>query len=617
MCGIGGFTGPPRPALLQRLIDRLAHRGPDGQGVWWDARASLAMRRLAIVDLAAGEQPFFNETRTIAVVFNGEIYNHRQLRAALEKQGHRFRTDHADGEILPHLYEQYGVNFLQQLLGMFAIALWDQRDGSLLLARDAMGIKPLYYARPGGRELAFASEPKGLLTLPEVGRQPDLPALHHYFSFKHIPAPHSAFAQIRQLAAGEWLRWQDGAIQVQRWWHLPGGENSDIDEPTAAATIRHLLRQSVESQMAADVPIGAYLSGGVDSSAVVALLREAGAGRIATFTLVYDETFPGKQADQQFARMMAERCGVERYEHLLTQQEIIPALEQVVAAFDEPFSGVISTFFLTGLIGRHVKVALSGDGADELFGSYLPHRLAQPLAALEQWGDAAPPESLAPFDRQRPFLAAILARGDEAARRMGQYIADDAANLALYTPTMAQAVAAVSSRGLIADILAACPSRDPLNRMLYLDQATLLPDQVLTFVDRLSMAHGVEVRPPFLDQRLVAFVATLPGSMKIRHGRVKHILKEALAPLLPAAVLQRPKEGFLMPVNAWLLAGLRPLAESLLSRERLARHGLLDGERVAQLLAAHYAGAADHGNRLWNLLMFQLWWDRYQQGGDP
>ena len=608
MCGIAGFTGPNHRAALERMTESLRHRGPDSAGFWEAPGVSLGARRLAIIDVATGEQPVFNEDRTVAVVFNGEIYNHVELRRQLEHAGHRFSTDHSDTEVIVHLYEDCGLDFLAELNGMFAIALWDARRRRLVLARDRLGIKPLYLARvPGG--VAFGSEPKALLQHPAVSRAPDYGAIHHYLSLKNVPAPLSAFRDIEQLRAGELAVCSDGSIERRRWWRIEFRQGPDMDEQEAAGQIRALLQDSVRLQMRSDVPFGAYLSGGVDSSSVVALLAKLGAGRIKTFTLVYDDDFPNKESDRRFARLVAERYGTEHHEHLVTFNDLPEKLDDVVRAFDEPFSGVISTYFLTQSIARHVKVALSGDGADEMFASYLAHRIASPLAAYVSGRND--PAALAPFENDLPRLASLVARGDEAAQRMGLYLRDDAQKHELYSASMRAAVASLNTEQIIRDTLSACGTADPLNRALFLDLETLLPDQVLAFVDRLSMAHSVEIRPPFLDHRLVELVAGLPGSVKIKGGRVKHILKEAVADLLPAELLARPKEGFIMPVNAWLIGSLRGYVQATLAPERLTRHGLFRPEAIRELLASHYAGGADQGNRIWNLLMLQLWWERY------
>ena len=608
MCGITGFTGLPSRILLERMPESLRHRGPDSAGYWEGNGISLGMRRLAIIDVETGQQPVFNEDKTLAVVFNGEIYNHVELRTSLLRAGHRFSSDHSDTEVIVHLYEEFGLDFVQHLNGMFAIALWDSRQRKLILVRDRLGIKPLYFAFAAGN-LVFGSEPKALLIHPGVSRSPNFASIHHYLSLKNVPAPGSAFEDIEQLRGGELAVFDGRDVKRQRWWQADFSKRSDLNETDAASYIRELLHDSVQLQMRSDVPFGAYLSGGVDSSTIVALLATIGGRKLKTFTLVYNDDLLNKESDRIFARNVAEHFGSEHHEHLVTFDDLPDKLEDVVSAFDEPFSGVISTYFLTQSIAEHVKVALSGDGADELFGSYLAHRIAQPLSDYTAGRTelAAQLASSADFAR----LAGLAGRGDEAAQRMGLYLLDDDQKRGLYSQMMSEAVGEVRTEDMIRNILESCPSNDPLNRALFLDQETLLPDQVLPFVDRLSMAHSVEVRPPFLDHRLAEFAATLPGSMKIKGGRVKHILKEAVKDLLPADLLARPKEGFIMPINEWLLGKLRTYVKATLAPERLVRHGLFRASGVQALLDEHYSGLANRGNQIWNLLMLQLWWERY------
>lgn len=588
MCGICGFVGAPDQGVLATMTDSMTHRGPDEVGYWSSDGVSLGMRRLAIVDLSSGQQPVSNEDGTIWVIFNGEIYNHPELRVELEAAGHRFRSHHSDTETLVHLYEEHGPDYLHKLNGMFGIALWDSRRGELHLARDRAGVKPLFYSRQPGLFL-FGSEIKAILAHPAVRRRPNFEALHHYFTFKNTPSPHSAFEGIQQLRAGERAVWSKQGLCVSRWWRLRYEEDPAIGEEQAAARVRELLTDSVRLRMRADVEFGAYLSGGVDSSSVVALMAALGARRVKTFALVYEDGFAYKDADRVAARRMADLCDTDHYEHVMTSGELADSTDEVLSAFDEPYSGVTSTYFLTRLIGRHVKVALSGDGADELFASYLPHRLAQPL-----------------HDRA-PGHESILARGDEAARRMGQYLWDEAGKQELYSDQMRDLVGSASTEAHVRDLYGQAGTNDPLNRALFVDFESLLPDQVLAFVDRLSMAHSVEVRPPFLDYRIVEYAATLPGRMKIKQGRVKHILKEAVRGLIPDEVIDRPKEGFVLPINQWLLAGLGERAKETLAPERLRRHGLLCPDAVGRVLAA----PERNGARIWNLFMFQSWWERF------
>lgn len=616
MCGICGFTGSQDHGSLAKMANAIVHRGPDDAGYWEGADVSLGMRRLSIVDLETGQQPVFNEDETIGVVFNGEIYDHVELRKDLEAKGHVFRTHHSDTEVLVHAYEEYGDDFLHKLNGMFAIALWDGPRKRLLLARDRAGIKPLYFGQMGGR-VVFASEIKSILAHPAARRDPNFAALYHYFSFKHIPAPASAFAAIEQLRPGERAIFERGDVRREKWWTLRYREDTSLTIAQAAEQVRAILEDSVCLRMRSDVPFGAYLSGGVDSSAVVALMSRLGGQRVTTFSLVYSDDFKHKAADQDFARQVSTLYGTDHHEYVLTHGDVASSIPAVVESFDEPFSGVTSTYFVTRLISKHVKVALSGDGADELFGSYLAHRLAQPLFHFgrlrDRLGALTPEEldSLRPYHDKLDTLAQIFDRGDEAKRRASLLLWSDADKRALLTDKMFGLCADASTEGLIRATYDTAGTADPLNRALNCDFNTLLPDQVLAFVDRLSMAHSVEVRPPFLDYRLMELSATIPGEMKIHRGRQKHVLKEAVRGLIPEQVIERPKEGFVLPIDEWLVADMRPFVEDLLSPTRLGRHGLVRPERVRLVLDEHYARKANHGARIWNLIMFQSWWERY------
>jgi asparagine synthase (glutamine-hydrolysing) len=498
---------------------------------------------------------------------------------------------------------------------MFAIAMWDSRAERLILVRDRAGIKPLYFADLPGRGLVFGSEPKALLAHPDVSSAPDFAALSHYFTLKNIPAPQSAFADIRQLLPGELAVWERGRCERRRWWELRYHEDPQMEAEDAAAEIRRLLFDSVRLQMAMDVPFGAYLSGGVDSSTVVGIMAQLHDRPVRTYTLVYDDGSAGKSADQQFAREVAAMYGTDHHERLVTATELPKAIDAIVQSFDEPFSGVISTYFVTELISHDVKVALSGDGADELFGSYRAHRLARPLAAWRRYRSSGTPVSneeqalIAELRLSAGELDRLIGRGSEAATRMDQYLIDDQAKTALFSPRMRAEIKA-STVELIEEHYGDAVTQDPLNRALYVDFNTLLSDQVLAFVDRLSMAHSVEVRPPFLDHRLIELAATIPGHLKINQGGVKQILKRAIRGIIPDAIIDRPKEGFLMPTSEWVLEKLLPYARGVLAPQRLAAHGLFEPSYVSALLDS--APGQRRGDRVWNLLMFQLWWDKYQ-----
>jgi len=601
------------------MVEVIHHRGPDDSGFWEGEGVSLGMRRLSIIDLAGGHQPMFNEDGTVACVFNGEIYNYVELQKTLISQGHHFRSDHSDTETIVHLYEQHGLDFLKHLNGMFALALWDSNRRRLVLARDRVGIKPLYFSRvPGG--IAFGSEIKAVLRHGAVSRDPNFESLYHYLSLKNVPCPATAYVGVGQLRPGEYAVFHDDSFERTVWWRVEFAEKQAMSEDEASAGIRSLLEDSVRLQMRSDVPFGAYLSGGVDSSSVVALMSRISGAKVKTFSLTYAADIGHKAEDQRFARMVADQYSTDHHEYLLSAGEAADSIDPVLHAFDEPFSGVTSTYFLTKLISKHVKVALSGDGADELFGSYLSHRLAQPLEVRRRLNrDGKKPskvdiEALKPFHQRLDYLDQLLAIEDEAGRRLSLHLWDDAGKANLVTDRFRALANCVATRDLVADVFRTAGTADPLNRALYYDFETLLPDQVLPFVDRLSMAHSVEVRPPFLDHRLVEFAATIPGYMKIRAGREKHILKEAVRGLLPDEILTRKKEGFVLPVDKWLLGELRPRVESALSPGRLRIHGLLAPDTVNLLLAEHFSGKANHGPRIWNLLMFQIWWEKTYGG---
>lgn len=614
MCGICGFTGKPDRDVLEHMANAIVHRGPDESGYWESADVSLGMRRLSIIDIDTGQQPVFNEDGSIGVVFNGEIYNYPELRAELLRKGHQFRSHHSDTEVLVHAYEEYGDDFLHKLNGMFAIALWDAQSRRLILARDRAGVKPLYFSTVQGK-LIFASEIKSILQHPAVDRAPNFQALYHYFSFKNIPSPLSAYSDIKQLFPGEKLVFSDGQIEQSLWWQLKFKEDSSLDEEVAAQHIRELLEDSIKLRMRSDVPFGAYLSGGVDSSSVVAIMSRLGKQRVKTFCLVYEDEFKNKSADRECAKQISNMYGTDHYEHILSWKEVAESLDDVLSAFDEPFSGVTSTYFVTRLISKHVKVALSGDGADELFGSYLPHRLAQPLhyfgSMANRLGRLTPDEQLLlePYANQTKYLREMWSRGDEVRRRASLNLWDDDAKESLLSDKMLVLAGVEKTESLIRRTYDGAGTSDPLNRALYYDFKVLLPDQVLAFVDRLSMAHSVEVRTPFLDYRLIEYAATIPGNLKIKNGRSKHILKEAVKELLPAEVINRPKEGFVLPIDIWLLGKMRDTVEDVLSEERLAHHHLLNAQAVKKILHEHFTGKSNHGPRIWNLMMFQLWWD--------
>jgi len=627
MCGIVGFSGPPRPEILRAMCRSLTHRGPDGEGYYEGDGIHMGMRRLAIVDLETGDQPICNEDGTIWVVFNGEIYNHVELRNALQARGHTFRSHHSDTETIVHLYEEYGDLWPEKsgVNGMFGAAIWDARQQRLLLYRDRIGKKPLYWSLRNGH-LIFGSEIKAVLGHPDVSRQLDYPALYHYFSLKNLSAPATVYQDIRQLLPGHYLAWQDGQVHEAPYWRLDFSQPLlDITPREAAEHLLALLDDAVRLRMQCDVPYGAYLSGGVDSSSVVALMCRHQTQPVTTFSLGYDDAaegqFAGKSLDIEYARLMSSRLNTRHHEYIMSAPEFAERLPDVLQAFDEPFSGTVSTFFLSILIHRHVKVALSGDGADELFGSYLAHRLAMPIHHLlrfKQQGktrfadlSAREQQLLSPFSSESDFYyLQTIAAPHQATWRMRLAVFDDGRKRALLSPGFLEASGEGASQGLYEHLVDRATARDPLNAVLEVDQHELLPNQVLPFIDRLSMAHSIEVRSPYLDYRIIEFANRLPGSLKIFQGINKYVHKLAMQGLVPEDLLNRPKEGFVQPIYSWMRTSLRPWVEATLSPHCLARHGLLQARAVGQLLDEHFNGTADHSARLWNLLCFQVWYDK-------
>ena len=618
MCGICGFTGDKDHVALKKMTDTIAHRGPDDDGYYADGKINLGMRRLSIIDIVTGQQPIHNEDKNLWTVFNGEIYNFQELRKDLDAKGHQFYTDHSDTEVIVHLYEEYGRDFAHRINGMFALALWDKREEKLLLVRDRMGVKPLFYALVNGK-LIFGSEIKAILEHSDYKRKPNFEALYHYFTLKNIPAPLSAFQGIYSLLPGEMLIFSRGEMIKKKWWSIKFQEKEDLDEAATQNRIVELLDDATRLRMISDVPFGAYLSGGVDSSAIVALMTRFSSLPVKTFSLGYEDELKNKEADLYYARKVSQTFHTDHHEYIMSWRELLDDLENVITAFDQPFSGTISTFFLSKLITKHVKVALSGDAADELFGSYLSHRTAQPMYHFHRLYDKFLKGKLTeeetalfkPCDLQ--FLQGLYKKsgGDEALWRYQLGVFTDEEKKSLLSRRFLSELNGVSSYALFAVNFNAVYSTDPLNRMLEMEWNTQLPDQVLAFVDFLSMAHSVEVRSPFLDYRLVELSATIPGHLKIRDGNVKDILKKAVESLIPEGITKRPKEGFVLPIFDWMMDKLKDYSMEVLSESRIAKHGLLNDAMVRNVMDSYYSGDRSKAAKIWNLMMFQIWWEKY------
>ena len=623
MCGIAGFVespsttspfGPDRSrALVHRMCDVIRHRGPDDEGVWVEEGVALGMRRLSIIDLATGHQPIHNEDRTVWIVFNGEIYNFRELRRELEAEGHRFYTA-TDTEVIVHAYEQWGKGAIARLRGMFGLAIWDTTSRTLLVARDRIGIKPMYYATVNGR-FYFGSELKSLLEAPDLPRDLDAGALDHYLSFLYTPRDGSIFKSVRKLPPGHLLTWNDGRIAIEQFWQMPAAETFKGSEEEAIEQLRAVLGDAVRSHMISDVPLGAFLSGGVDSSLVVGLMSEVSSARVKTFSIGFDE--PAFD-ELEHARRVAHHFGTEHHE-LVVKPDGVGILDQLIAHFDEPFadSSAIPTWYVSEMARRHVTVVLSGDGGDELFGGYeryLPH-----------------PRVVA-FDRYSPRalrrVAAIAAaglphgvRGKNFLRHVGRneqgryldairfFGADE--KPALLTREVQQAMDGPDPETRLARHFERFAGLPWPSQMMRFDAETYLPEDVLTKVDRMSMAHSIESRVPLLDNEVIAFASALPAALKIKNGRRKHILKEVAATLVPRDILDRKKQGFGVPLGSWFRGNLRELfADTLLSPRSLQR-GYFQPAFVRRIVDEHLAGTRDHTLRLWQLVVFEKWQQQY------
>jgi asparagine synthase (glutamine-hydrolysing) len=593
---------------------RLVHRGPDSEGLFHDGGVALAMRRLSIIDLEHGDQPISNEDGSVTVVQNGEIYNYRELRRELEGRGHRFATA-SDTEVLVHLYEEHGDGFVERLRGMFAIALWDSRSNRLLLARDRFGIKPLYHRLAGGT-LSFASELKAMLEQPGFSRQIDPRAVAAYLAFNSIPAPLTIFAEARKLPAGTLAVWRDGELTQTRYARpapVEAGRTRRRPAADLADELRETLRGSIRAHLVADVPVGVLLSGGVDSAGIVALAAGEQADPVKTFSVGFEEA-SFDELDR--ARLVAERYGTEHHEIVL-RPDAVELLPKLVEAFDEPFgdSSALPTYLVSELAAGEVKVALSGEGGDELFGGYytyvadlLAPRVGR-LAAL-----AAPLAEALPSSNSKVSLdykAKRFAKGAHLPPLERHHAWKEIFSLQLQASLLGDRDPGWDPVDLYRERYEETAGAEPLARLQDVDLGIYLVDDLLVKTDRSSMAHSLELRVPFLDNEVATMALGLATPLKVRGLAKKRLLRQALAPLLPKEVLRGPKQGFSIPVAAWLRGPLRGFAHETLSAETLLRQGWLDPATVSGLLDRHCSGREDLSRQLWGLIAFTLWFDRY------
>lgn len=625
MCGIVGFVknvgAHPERAILEKMNAAITHRGPDDDGFFIDDIAALGMRRLSIIDLAGGQQPIHNEDRTKWIVFNGEIYNFQEIRDDLEKRGHRFYTK-SDTETVVHLYDEYGVDCVQHLRGMFALAIWDTIEKTLFLARDRVGKKPLLYSRQPNGDLIFGSEFQALLSNPSVSRDVDHTAIDSYLSYQCVPAPMTAFKSIRKLEPGHWLRWKSGEIETNRYW-LPDfskkitiGENEAIEEST------RLLREATKMRLISEVPLGAFLSGGVDSSIVVALMAEESEKPVKTFSIGFEEQ---DFSELKYARRVAEHVGAE-YNEFIVRPNALDILPLLVEHYGEPYadSSAIPTYYVAKETRKHVTVALNGDGGDESFAGYeryaamklaekyrkIPGVLRKQI--LERAIGLLPSDELKRSrirDLKRFVKAAELPKTDRYFRWVTAFERDFKAGM--YTPTFAAEIENTDARQTLDQWFSRANGSGILDASLLTDQMTYLPNDLLVKVDIATMANSLEARSPFLDHKVIEFAASLPAGMKMRGLQTKSLLKKVAARLVPRDVVYRRKMGFGVPIGKWFRGEMKQFLSDVLLSERSLGRGIVRPDVIQKYVTEHINAERDHAFQLWTFLMLELWYQRF------
>lgn len=619
MCGLAGIYNfksrePVSPRLLKAMTDTLVHRGPDDEGFHVSGPLGLGHRRLSIIDLGGGHQPMTNEDSTVWVAFNGEIYNFKDLHDELVKKGHVFKT-RSDTEAIVHLYEEEGERCFERLRGMFAIAVWDARNQTLILARDRVGKKPLFYFYDGSR-IAFASEMKGLLELPNIPREIDLEAIADYFSFLYIPAPKSIFKHIRKVLPGHYIVVSDAGVRETEYWDINFSETLVRTEKEWCETLLETYCEAVQLRLISDVPLGAFLSGGVDSSSVVALMSDIVRGSVTTCSIGFEEE---KFNELDYAREIATRFGTDHYEKIV-RPDALAIVEKLAWHYDEPFadSSAIPTYYVSQVARQNVTVALAGDGGDENFAGYrryyfdqrenivrnlLPAAIRQSvfgiLASLYPKADWAPR-----IFRGKATFQNLARSPIEAYFRSISAFQFELKERLLHSDVR-RSLNGYDSLTVLRDYYDKARTADPLSRIQYVDIKTYLTDDILVKVDRASMAHSLEVRAPILDHKLMELAATMPSSVKLRGMDGKYIFKKALAKTLPQSVLHRNKMGFAVPLSQWFRNDLKEFAHSILFAE--SGDTLLTGATIKRVWEEHQSGLRNRSTELWALLMFRLW----------
>jgi asparagine synthase (glutamine-hydrolysing) len=626
MCGIAGLiTDKDKPLdPVKRMTDVMAHRGPDEEGFWSEGNIALGQRRLSIIDIASGHQPMTNEDGSIALVCNGEIYNSPSLREELIRSGHVFKT-RTDVEVILHLYEDVGTDCVKKLRGMFGFALWDSKEKTLMLARDHLGQKPVFFHH-SDRGFAFASEVKGVLESGLVERQIDLEALWHYMSLRFIPDQMTLFAGVQKLPAASYLVHRDGKVKVERYWSLDYREKLPLDEREIEEQLNNLLVETVKLHLLSDVRVGAFLSGGIDSSTITAIMAKVSDSPIPTFSIgVRESDFN----ELPFARQVARKYGAEHHEWVVSA-DIVHLIPKMVWHMDEPSDPFgVGVFLVSKLTRQHVKVALGGDGGDELFAGYdrfLGNRLADYYCVLPEWfrrgvmrrlAKAVPDsygyKSLAQKLRWMNDMS-FMSSGRRYAESMSFLRFTNDAKNRLFTEKARAAAGHPDSTEKILTFFDANCVAELVDRMLYTDVMTRLPDHLLVILDRMAMAHGLEGRSPYVDYKVVEFAASIPAQLKLKGRKLKYILRRVASRYLPPELIGRRKQGFGFPLAEWMRNELSGFIRGLMKESRFVQLGIFDGEEVRSILDEHIGGKRDHNFRIWILINLEFWYRLFFEG---
>jgi asparagine synthase (glutamine-hydrolysing) len=625
MCGIVGFVNKNKRKAGREILEKMnaciIHRGPDDEGFFVKESVALAMRRLSIIDLKSGQQPIFNADKSSVIVFNGEIYNFQSLRKDLEEKGDKFYTN-SDTEVILHLYDRYGADCVSYLRGMFAFAIWDEKDQSLFLARDRVGKKPLLYSHQPNGDLIFGSEFTALLAHPSVSREVDFEAIDAYLSYLCVPAPLTAFKQIRKLEPAHWLRWKDGKIETRRYWIPDFSKKIKISEQEAIEETTRILREAVKLRMIAEVPLGAFLSGGVDSSTVVALMAQESEKPVKTFSIGFEEQ---DFSELKYAKRVAEHVGAE-YNEFIVKPNALEILPTLVKHYGEPYadSSAIPTYYVSRETRKFVTVALNGDGGDESFAGYERHAAMQIAekynrfpSVLRKFLIEKPIEFLPSSelkrsrirDAKRFFQAASLPKNERYFRWMSTF--DRNAKREIYTKEFAEKVAGQNASVFLDQWFARSNGNGILDTILLTDQMTYLPNDLLVKVDIASMANSLEARSPFLDHKVIEFAASLPENLKAKGFETKFLLKRVASGLVPREVIYRRKMGFGVPIGNWFRGEMKDFLCQILLSEKSLNRGIIRSEIIKKYACEHIAGERDHAFQLWTILMLELWFQQF------